>query len=334
MDSVPRRGGERSHRPTNAAPPRNRFLRLLRLFAANLLGFKTALPGSYPSGGAGGSGRRDNLDGVDFGVLDLGGESDVEGAVLYLNVDGFDVGAQDATGQLDDIEVLELLAFDIEAEDAFADGGDALISLGEVEFHAVLPVREFPMEGAHAVALGAVDRRGLGVSDSDVGTLDRIAAGEAGIGAPDDAGFIGQRRVHAGLDADDFSGVSVGEESVAEEKAGKETNGGDEFHGGWLGVNGHAAAPANQRRATSQSNSGRSLKVYAPLLAFWPRNFERGLSCGDKFLARTALARHQLCWAAPPRAHGGCGLFRTHVSGPLLLLFRRYPLAALVLPTL
>src|SRR6478752_1967844 len=102
------------------------------------------------------SGRRDDLEGVDLGVLDLRGERDVEGAVLDFDLDGFDVGALGAAGRLEDIEVLERVALDVEAEDAFAGGRDALVGLGEVKLHRVLPVREFPVEGTHAVALGLV----------------------------------------------------------------------------------------------------------------------------------------------------------------------------------
>src|SRR5687768_6470654 len=123
---------------------------------------------------------RDNLDSIDLRVLFAEGEGDVELAVADGDGDGFYQGFIRCAGFFEDVQVLDLLVFDLDGEDALAGLGDAGVGFGEVHDDVVAAVGDGHGEAVHAPVLGAIHRLVAGAGDLDLAAIYAAAAAETG----------------------------------------------------------------------------------------------------------------------------------------------------------
>src|ERR1041385_7227013 len=94
----------------------------------------------------------------------------------------------------------------VEREYALTRPSNTIEGLCEVQLYQVLPISHRPREGIHAVVLGPVKIRTLGVRDLDVWAFDGLTALETLVGQPDVALGIFDRLGLAGLDPNDLGG--------------------------------------------------------------------------------------------------------------------------------
>ena len=86
------------------------------------------------------SGSRQNFDSVDFRILHLGRECNVQFAVGDFHWDGLDVSAVGAASLDPDVEIVELMACNIEREHAITRSADAIKGFGKMKFDSVFPL--------------------------------------------------------------------------------------------------------------------------------------------------------------------------------------------------
>ena len=150
----------------------------------------------------------DDFDGVDLGIISLGGKFNVKLAICDFHRHGLHISLGESSRFGPDIKVFENFPIDIEGENPFARASDAVIGLAEMQFHLIFSIRKFLGERIHRIVFRVIYFRLRGVRNLLVRTLNHIATGKTCIAEPLDFGCIFDGS-GSGVDPDG-SGKSIG----------------------------------------------------------------------------------------------------------------------------
>ena len=104
---------------------------------------------------------RYDFNGADLGILNLGSECDLDLAVSHIDRNRLNIGLHSPSRLHPYVEVVELLALDVEGKHSFSRPSDAIERLGKMQLHQILPIGHRPRKRIHAVVLGSVEIRTL-----------------------------------------------------------------------------------------------------------------------------------------------------------------------------
>src|ERR1019366_120912 len=114
------------------------------------------------------SGGWNDLDPVDLGVLNVGGERNDEFSVGDVHAHGFNIGSLHPAGFGKDVEILELLALDLKRKHPLTRPVDFLERFGEMKLHRIFAIRKLVREGGHRVSLSAIKGRVFRIGDGQL----------------------------------------------------------------------------------------------------------------------------------------------------------------------